>query len=525
MWIDVALTILPAIILYLYGIEQFTNEILKVSGEQFRNLIKKLTKTPFRGLVSGALVTSIIHSSAATTLITLGLVNAGILSFSQSLGVIFGANIGTAFTAQLIALKLTFFAPFIIIFGFLISVIGGKYKFIGKPLFYFGLVFFSLTLISNSLIFLKESPDILNLFNYLSNIFIALGLGILLTNLFQSSSVTTGLAVIFTLNGVITFEQALPLILGANIGTTAISLIASRNMDLFSKRAAMAHFLFNVLGVFLLLPFLSMFIDLINYIGGDPAIKVANAHLLFNVGAGLLFIVTIKYFKILIEHLVKGEDKEILLSTKYLNDKLPEDNDKAFELIEKELAYAFEVSKLIFDESVISVKTKKDLTQKIEKMETLTDILDEKVSLALLELSGRELDNEDAERIIKYVRLSNSIEQLADMCKRLNLTHVEFQRKGIIFSPEALIDFETNCLTLSKNFLILTDKIPKNHAENEEFVLNYNTLFKTINLNYKAHIKRMKSKKSTSKSYFVEATSILENINDKLIEINKLTNL
>jgi phosphate:Na+ symporter len=525
MWFDIALAILPGIILFLYGIEHFSSEILKVSGEKFRKLIKNLTKTPARGLISGALSTAVIQSSTATTIIALGLVNAGVLSFSNSLGVIFGANIGTAITAHLIAFKITFFAPFLIILGFIISLIGGKYKFLGKPVFYFGLVFFSLNLISTSLVFLQDAPEILMLFDYLSNVFIAIGVGILLTILFQSSSVTTGLAIVFTLNGIIGFEHALPIVLGSNVGTTATSLIASRTMDLFSRRAAMAHFLFNVLGLLLILPFLSSLIDVMNYIGGDPALKVANAHLIFNLCAGIFFILILKYFKRLIEYLVKGEEKEILLNTKYLNDILPESNEEAFELIGNELKYNLEISNEIFNISMNAIKTNVNSIPKIEKLETLTDILDDRISVSLLELSKRELNEDEAERIIKYSRISNSIEQLADICKRLNLTHYEYFQKGLAFEPDTLIEFETNHLLLSKNFLLLNQCLPNKNENNEEFVKNYNTLFKTVNLNYKFHIKRMAQKQTLSGSYFVEGMAILENINDKLLELNRLTNI
>lgn len=524
MWLDVFLTILPAIILFLYGIDHFSKEILKVSGENFRRIIQKLTKTPARGLLSGALVTSIIQSSAATTLITLGLVNSGVLSFSHSLGVIFGANIGTAVTAQLIAFKLTFFAPLLIIGGFLISIFGGKYKFIGKPLFYFGLVFFSLNLISDSIIFLKDVPDFLIFSNYLSNFFIAIFAGIIITNIFQSSAVTTGLAVLFTLNGMITFEQALPFILGSNIGTTALSLFVSRGMDLYAKRTAMAHFLFNVIGVILLLPFLSEFTIIINYIGGEPANRVANAHFLFNLSAGLLFLIFIKQFKFIIEYFVKGDDKEVLLGTKYLNDKLPDNNDEAFNLIEKELKYNLEITNEIFNESFNAIKTRRNLTYKIEKLETLTDIIDEKVTDSLLELSKRELTSNEAEKLIKYARMSNSIEQIGDMGKQLNITYNMYNKKGICFNQEGLIDFETNYIILVKNFFIISNNFPLSNENNEEFVSNYNTLFKNINLNYKSHIKRMVSGKTLLGSYFVESMSILENINDKLLELNRLMN-
>jgi phosphate:Na+ symporter len=525
MLFDVLLAILPGIILFLYGIEHFSSEILKVSGESFRNLIKKLTKTPSRGLLSGALSTAVIQSSTATTIIALGLVNAGVLSFSNSLGVIFGANIGTAITAHLIAFKITFFAPFLIILGFIISLIGGKYKFLGKPIFYFGLVFFSLNLISNSVMFLQEAPEILVLFEYLSNVFIAIGVGILLTILFQSSSVTTGLAVVFTLNGIIGFEYAFPIVLGSNVGTTATSLIASRGMDLYSKRAAMAHFLFNVLGVLIILPFLPSFIDAVNYFGGDPAIKVANAHLIFNLAAGIFFVIVLKHFKKIIEYLVKGEEKEILLTTKYLNNGLPESNDEAFDLIEKELRYNLEVTYDIFNESINSMKSNKYSIPKIEKLETLTDIIDDKVSSALLEISKRDLDAEDAEKIVKYTRISNSIEQLADICKRLTYTNQDYSKKGIIFKPETLIEFETNYLLLSKNFLFIMNSIPFSNENNEEFISNYNKLFKAVNSNYKSHVKKMIGRRTELGSYFVEGMALLENINDKLLELNRLINL
>jgi phosphate:Na+ symporter len=296
-------------------------------------------------------------------------------------------------------------------------------------------------------------------------------------------------------------------------------------MDLFSKRAAMAHFLFNVLGVLFILPFLSLFIDAINYIGGDPAVKVANAHLIFNVGAGLLFVLIVKQFQKVVEYLVKGDEKEILLTTKYLEDKLPESNEEAFELIEKELKYNLEISNDIFNESVNSIKTNKDLSSKIEKLETLTDIIDDKISLALLELSKRELDEKEAKKIVKYSRISNSIEQLADICKRLNYTYLEHSKKGVYFTPDVVIELETSYLLLSKNFLLLNNSLPNSNDGNEEFVSNYNTLFKTVNSNYKSHIKRMTKNKTKLGSYFVETMAILENINDKLLELNRLTNI
>ncbi|MFH1788580.1 MAG: Na/Pi symporter, partial [Candidatus Altiarchaeota archaeon] len=128
---ELVFAIIPGLILFLYGIEHFSAEIQRIAGERFRSLLARLTKNRWRGALLGALVTGVIQSSTATTVIVVGLVNAGTISFMQSLGVIFGANVGTTITAQLVALKLTAFAPLFILLGFLVGLVGGRYKFMG----------------------------------------------------------------------------------------------------------------------------------------------------------------------------------------------------------------------------------------------------------------------------------------------------------------------------------------------------------------------------------------------------------
>ncbi|MDO9550484.1 MAG: Na/Pi symporter, partial [Methanoregula sp.] len=129
---ELLFAIIPGIILFLYGIEQFSREVQLAAGAYFRNLIQNLTRTPLRGTAVGAIVTAVVQSSTATTVITVGLVNSGIISFTASLGIIFGSNLGTTVTSQLIALNLTAFAPLLILAGFLIGIIGGKYKSFGR---------------------------------------------------------------------------------------------------------------------------------------------------------------------------------------------------------------------------------------------------------------------------------------------------------------------------------------------------------------------------------------------------------
>ncbi|MCG7844613.1 MAG: Na/Pi symporter, partial [Methanomassiliicoccales archaeon] len=190
---ELLFAIVPGLILFLYGIENFSKEIINAVGDRFRETLGKLTKNRWRGAAFGAALTAMVQSSAATTVIAVSLVNAGSIAFSQSLGVIIGANIGTTITAQMVALKLTSFGPIFILAGFVFGLVGGRYKFVGKPLFYFGLVFFGLELVSQTLEPLTGDPQVISLISNLDNFLIALLVGVLFTTAVQSSSVTSGL--------------------------------------------------------------------------------------------------------------------------------------------------------------------------------------------------------------------------------------------------------------------------------------------------------------------------------------------
>ena len=297
-----------AIILFVFGLESFSTEIEQISGERFRKFLARATKIPAIGVLIGALVTAIIQSSSATSVIAVGLVNAGVLSFKSSVGIVFGANIGTTITAQLVAFKLTAFAPVFIIVGFLLSFVRSKISIFGKSIFYFGFVFFSLNLISAALAPLQNEPALTKYLIQPQNPLIAILVGCLFTAAVQSSSVTTGLAIIFTQQGLLSLENAVPLIMGANIGTTATALLAMLNMDVAAKKTALSHFFFNVGGVLIFLPILLLFGDRLNEFDANPAVALANIHLVFNVAASLIFVVLINPFTRLVDVLL-GEDK------------------------------------------------------------------------------------------------------------------------------------------------------------------------------------------------------------------------
>ncbi len=303
--IHVLSAVLASVFLFLFAITKFSSQMQMKAGDRFKEIIRSITSTPLRGAVAGTLTTSLIQSSTATTVLVVSLVNAGLLSFSQSLGVIFGANIGSTVTSQLIALNLSFIAPYIVIIGFALHYTRTKWSKWGKPIFYFGLIFFALAIVAQFVEPLQADPRIIALFSYISSLPIALAVGLLLTVFFQSSAITSGLSLVLVSQGLLSFDQAVGIMLGANIGTTSTALIASLAMDVMARRAAMAHFLFNLLGVLLIIPFLEPFNAAVAYFGGSLAQQVANMHVAFNVASAILFLLFIKPFEKLVVALVR----------------------------------------------------------------------------------------------------------------------------------------------------------------------------------------------------------------------------
>jgi phosphate:Na+ symporter len=520
---ELLFAIFPGLVLFLYGIEHFSIEIQRVAGERFREALGRLTDNRVKGALLGGLVTALIQSSTATTVIVVGLVNAGTISFAQSLGIIFGANVGTTVTAQLVAFKLTAFAPMFIVLGFLVGLVGGRYRFIGKPIFYFGLVFFSLNLISDAIIPLKTDPSVTSMFASFSSVPVALIAGFVFTTLVQSSSVTSGIIVLLAQGGLITLGQGIPLLLGAAVGTTTTALIASHRMSLHAKRAAYAHLVFNIAGVILLLPFLVPFTAFIEGLGGTVGQQIANALTVFRSIFAVLFLAALKPFKRLIERIVPGQEEEILFKTRYLGDELPADNDEAFNLIEKELGHMMEVTDSLYDESISLLKTKETRCyQKVVKLEALNDYIDEKIEKAILEFSKTGLTGDYARKTVLLVRISNALEQVADKGKDISASVKNLLESGAKLSEEArkdlsaaYDDFNENIGVMRKSFPRITSKESKTMVKNDEILRS------KINLYYKSHLKRLQ--KSHDDSMFVELLSLIEAANSKTREIRKLS--
>ncbi|MFA5049877.1 MAG: Na/Pi cotransporter family protein [Candidatus Micrarchaeia archaeon] len=521
---ELIFAIVPGLILFIYGIENFSKEILHTVGNNFRSILSKMTKNPIKGTIFGAVATGIAQSSTAITVITISLVNAGVIPFSQSLGVIIGANIGTTVTSQLVALQLTSFAPVILLLGFVIDIFGKRYKFLGKPIFYFGLVFFSLNLISLGITPYKDDPQIIDIISKLSNIYLAIIVGAILAFSFQSSSVATGIVIVLAQDGLMGITIAVPILIGANIGTTFTPVLTSLKMDLYARRAAIAHFIFNFGGALIILPFLGVFEGAVINIGGSIAQQIANAHLLFNLIIAVIFLIIITPYRKLVEHLVPGTEKEIVFETKYLNDKFPLSNPKAIELIEKEIVNSFEITHELYKEAVNLLEKNDDLLfQKVEKMESLNDYLNKRIEGAILELSKRKLTKEQAEKISLLVRMSNEIERIGDSCRDISEISKKYFTAKKLLSPEIIISQKEIQQKIEENFIILSKIIPKISKREVKMIRENDIEIRNrINKGYSMHIAMIRKEGDDLDSIFLEIISINENINSKNREIRKL---
>lgn len=296
------LAAMAAISLFLHGLHGFSSELQIVGGEQLKVWLKRVTAGRWVGFLIGAASTAIVQSSSAISALTVAMVDAAVVPFRSSLGVLLGANVGTTATAWLVSFKLTGIGPFFLVTGTIWSALPIRGRVIGKAVFYFGLIFFALDAINNGLAPLRQSTLFADAMIMARTPWLGVLVGLLFTAIVQSSSVTTGLAILLVQQGMLEPQAAIPMVIGANVGSTSTALVASMGMYPVAKAAAISNFLFNVTGVLLFLPFMGAFSHWIVGLLGDPGIAVAWAHLIFNLSIALVFLATLDWVEPRLHH-------------------------------------------------------------------------------------------------------------------------------------------------------------------------------------------------------------------------------
>jgi phosphate:Na+ symporter len=288
------ITVLAAIMLFLFSLKGFSGELKELGADRLNAWLSKVTQNRFKGFLVGLFMAALIQSSSAVSSITVTLVDAAVISFQNSLSVLIGANVGTTFTAWLVALKMENLGSILLVVGALIGMIPFRFSLAGKSIFYLGLILFSLEQISLTLKPLAGNEIFMHWLSYSNNIFLGILMGAFITAVLQSSSVVSGLAIILAQQQLLTLEGAIAIVMGANIGTSSTALIASVGFTNYAKNAARANAFFNVMGVVIFLPFFYLFTSLIDKIPAVLTYKIAIAHLIFNLTVAIIFLIFLK---------------------------------------------------------------------------------------------------------------------------------------------------------------------------------------------------------------------------------------
>jgi len=292
--VKIVLGLLAGLVLFLYGVTHMSDGLRAIAGDRMKRILGRFTTNRFAGVLTGAIATTVLDSSSVTIVMVIAMVNAGVLTFVQSLGVIMGSNIGTTVSSQLIAFNVDEYAPLALLAGFVLHMMGKteRRKQIGSIVLGIGLIFFGLGQMGNAVEPLRDHRPVLDLLARLESPWLGVLIGAALTVLIQSSSATLGIVITLASQGLITLPAGIAVMLGAEIGTCADTLVATVGRSREAVRAGVFHLLFNITTVIAGVLFVEQFTRLALRISGgaDVARQIANAHMLFNVLGVLVFI-------------------------------------------------------------------------------------------------------------------------------------------------------------------------------------------------------------------------------------------
>ncbi len=409
--------------LFLFGIQIMASGMQKAAGDRFRKILEVLTNNPVLGIFTGCVVTMLVQSSSTSTVMVVGFANAGMMNLTQAISVIIGANIGTTVTAQIVSFKVGVIALPAIGIGSLLNFFGRRryHRYLGQTILGFGLLFLGMTTMSNGLSPLRDNQGFHLLLAQFSR-YPILGIlfGAVFTAIIQSSSAATGVILALTMQDLIPFQAAVPLVLGTNIGTCVTALLASIGTNVAARRAAVAHILFNIVGVILALVFLKPFTALILETAATIPRQVANAHTLFNVLNTVLFIPFIKQFSRLVCRIVPGEDKKLEFGPKHLDSRILKTPSVAIGAAKQELLRMAGIARDMLSESM-QVFLRDDLKRikHIEQMEELVDGLEKEINVYMAELSQHSLSGAQSKQVAAIMSAASDVERIGDHAENI----------------------------------------------------------------------------------------------------------
>jgi phosphate:Na+ symporter len=432
-WLNLGMGLFGGLAMFLFGMEQMSEGLKAAAGDTLKDLLSRLTKNRFMGALTGAFVTAVLNSSSVTTVLVVGFISAGFMTLAQSVGVIMGANIGSTFTAQIVAFNITQYALILVAIGFLMLFTGKaeNTRHYGSMIMGLGLVFYGMGVMGDAMLPLRSYQPFLDLMVRMENPLLGILVGAVFTGLVQSSAATTGIAIVMASSGLITLPAGIALAFGSNIGTCVTAVLAALGKPVEAVRAAVVHVLFNVAGVILWVLFIPQLADFVvaispsspdlsgkARIAAEVPRQIANAHTAFNVANTLIFIGFTGFFARLAEKLVPARpvEEKIIIEPRYLEEEVLEVPAMALEQVRLELGHMGEIINGMFSTLRAAVREgDKQKCDAVLKLDDKVDILHDAVLEYLRELRQEPLTDKQSDNFQALMSATVNLENLANI--------------------------------------------------------------------------------------------------------------
>ena len=543
-WNFLIMGLLGGLSLFLYGIAKMSEGMKKTAGDRMRNILAALTSNRVVGMTVGAFVTMIIQSSSATTVMLVSFVQAELMTYVSAISIILGANIGTTITAQLVAFKLTDYALLMITIGFVMTMFNknNTIKHVGEAILGFGILFFGMKLMSDSMKPLRSFQPFIDIMRDLENPLTGILIGAIFTALIQSSSAFTGIVIVLAQQGLLTLEGGIPLIFGANIGTCITAGLASIGTIRDAKRVAIAHVFFNIGGVLLFILFIPQLAEIVRWISPVSELtgtqklamesprQIANAHTIFNITVGLVFLP----FTTILAHYVykvlpdKKIEEGIIPVTWHLDDKAISTPALALDLAQSEILRMAKILGRMLDkiiEPFINNDNLQDeiypqfsLVEGVEMREEKLDYLDRKITKYLRKIGQQELSENQIQEVYGFMSIVNDVERIGDTIEK-NMIPLLAKKDSLNmdFSPEGKEELSIYHNKVCKQINRLKKAFSKLDPGKAEKIINKEGKYSALETKYRIrHLERLHQEREES----IETHEIHMELMDLLKQIN-----
>ena len=433
-WLTLLMGLFGGLAMFLYGMEQMSEGLKAAAGETLKDVLARLTRNRFMGALTGAFVTAVLNSSSVTTVLVVGFISAGFMTLSQSIGIIMGSNIGSTFTAQIVAFNVTRYALIMVAAGFFMLFAGKqeKVRHYGAMIMGLGLVFYGMGVMGQGMAPLRTYQPFIDLMVRMENPLLGILVGAVFTGLVQSSAATTGIAIVMAAGGLITLPAGIALAFGANIGTCVTALLAAIGKPTDAVRAALVHIVFNVAGVLIWVLFIPQLADFVAAISpaapeltgkarmaAEVPRQIANAHTVFNVANTLLFLGFTNVFARLVERLVPDKpeaEEKVIVRPKYLDVEMITIPTMALERVRFEIGHMGEaITEMIsrLDEGFI--EQNKHKFDEVVMLDDKVDVLNDAILAYLSEVRQQPLTDQQSDEFQRLMSATINLESLADV--------------------------------------------------------------------------------------------------------------